>query len=148
MALAAARGAFLLTDLTYVRNILMVRGRLAAAWVVVPFIQTEMLRRLGCGFRPLHDNGIERIRQQLGVVNICTGNDDGQRAAIGFDQNAALHAVFRTIRGVRTDIVPPKRALPMALSAACHLQSTPRSSSQRSIKVTHNRSSTPSRSQR
>ncbi len=37
---------------------------------------------------------------------------------IGLDQKAAFYPVFRTVRGVWPDTVPPKRALPIAASAA------------------------------
>jgi len=100
-----------------------------AAGVVITLVETEILRRLRRRFRSIHDNGIERFREQLGVMHIRARDDDGQRTAVGLDEEAALHPVFRTICGVRTDIIPPKRALLIAPSADCHFQFTPRSSS-------------------
>ena len=48
-----------------------------------------------------------------------------------------------TVRRVGPNQVPPKRALPMAPSAACHSQSTPSNSSHPSTRAPHIRCKTP-----
>lgn len=107
----------------------MITHRLPAGRVVICLVQTQILWALVGGLRSLKHDGIESCLQQLGVVNIGWGDYDGQRTAISFDQKAAFYPVFRAISGVRPDLVPPKRALPITASAACHCQSTPPSSS-------------------
>ncbi len=120
---------FLFADSANVRSVFVLPGRLVARRIVVAFVQAKMLR-FGLGrTRPLYDHGFQRSVQQFGVVNVCAGHDDRQRAALPLYQQAAFYAVFRTIRRVRADIIPPKRALPIAASAACHSQSTSPNSS-------------------
>ena len=77
----------------------------------------------------------KRRRQQLGVMHIGAGDHHRQRPARRLDQQAALHPALAAIGGIAAEEVPPSRALPIAPSAACHSQSTPPNSSQRSTSV-------------
>jgi hypothetical protein len=54
----------------------------------------------------------------------------GQRTTGGLDQQAALYPGFASVGGIGSDVISPKRALPIAASAACHSQWTPPSSAQ------------------
>ena len=58
-------------------------------------------------------------------------------------QETALGTSLATVRRVGPNQVPPKRALPMAPSAACHSQSTPSNSSHPSTRAPHIRCKTP-----
>ena len=66
-----------------------------------------------------------------------------QWTSISLNDQAAFGAVLPAIRRVRSDKVPPKRALPIAPSALCQAQSTPPRSSQFSINTAQIRSKTP-----
>ncbi len=68
----------------------------------------------------------------------------GERSPVGLHQDAALHALLCPIGGVGVRKVPPKRALPIAPSAACHSHSTPPNSSHSSTRAAQIRSKTPS----
>jgi hypothetical protein len=83
------------------------------------------------------------LLEQLGVVDVDGHHDHAQRTAVGLDDHTAFGALFRAIRGVGTDMVPPKRALPIAPSALCQRQSTPPNSSQFSTSVAQIRFKTP-----
>lgn len=138
----------LFADATNVRCVPVIGGRLTAAGVVVSLIETQVLGRLRRRLGTIGYDRIECSAQQLRVIYVGTSHDDGQWAAIGFHQYAALHPVFRTVCRVRTDMVPPKRALLIAPSADCHSQFTPPSSSHSSVSAAHMRSNMPSCSQR
>jgi hypothetical protein len=69
--------------------------------------------------------------------------DDRKWAAVGLDQESPLHPVLARVGGVSAYGVPLKRVLPIALSAACHSQSTPPNSSHSSTMAAQTRSKTP-----
>ena len=66
-----------------------------------------------------------------------------QGAALSIHKETALGTSLATVRRVGPNQVPPKRALPMAPSAACHSQSTPSNSSHPSTRAPHIRCKTP-----
>src|SRR5215213_2508286 len=88
--------------------------------------------------------GIERGLQQLEVGHVRSGYHHRKRTAIGLDQQGAFEPVFGSVGGIGAYEIPPKRALPMAPSAACHSKSTPPSSSHSSMSFSQMRSNTPS----
>lgn len=143
MTLSTAGIEFLLTDARDVRCVLVIGRRLTPGGIVVSLVEAQVLRRVGCRLGTLDHDRVERLRQQLRVVDVRRGDDYRERAAVRLDQEAALRAVLGPIRGVRADMIPPKRALPMAPSAACQSQFTPASSSHSFTSVAQMRSSTP-----
>jgi hypothetical protein len=134
---------FLFADTPNVRNIVILIRRGASCRIVIALIQAQVLRRIVRRLRPIHNDRLNGLSQQLAVVDVGTGHNHAQRPPVGLDDQTALGAVFRTIRGVGTDMVPPKRALPIAPSALCHRQSTPSNSSQSLTSVAQIRSRTP-----
>ncbi len=116
---------------------------LMTRWVVIPFVQAQVLRLLLGGRWPRHHYGIKCCIKQLGVVTIRSCYDHRERSTPLFHQQAPLYSILPSVCGVATHRVPPKRALPIAASAACHSQLTPPSSSHSSTKVAQRRSNTP-----
>lgn len=143
MSFAATLIQFLFADPPNVRDIVSFHRRGVSRGIVIAFVQTQMLRRVVRWLRPIHNNRLNGLSQQFAVVDVGARHDHAQRSATGLDDHTAFGAVFRTIRGVGTDMVPPKRALPIAPSALCHRQSTPSNSSQSLTSVAQIRSRTP-----
>jgi hypothetical protein len=52
--------------------------------VVVAFVETQMLRLAFRGPWSRHDDRLERGLQQLGIVHVGSGHDNGQRPAVSF----------------------------------------------------------------
>src|SRR3954447_3173186 len=88
-----------------------------------------MLERFLGGLGPLDDERVKGGGKELVVAHVGSSHNQRKWPAIGLDQEASLHAVLAPVGGIRTDEVPPKRALPIAPSAACHSQFTPPNSS-------------------
>ena len=59
-------------------------------------------------------NGVQGRLQQLGIMDVSSSNHDAQGATVSIHKEAPLAASLATIRRVRSNQVPPKRALPMA----------------------------------
>ena len=87
-----------------------------------------MPRRILCYLRPVNYDRIYCPLKHFGVVYIGSCYDRGYRAAVCLNEYAAFYAFFGPVRGVWADAVPPKRALLIAVSAACHWKSMPPSS--------------------
>ena len=79
----------------------------------------------------------------LASCTFCSRNHNAQGAALSIHKETALGTSLATVRRVGPNQVPPKRALPMAPSAACHSQSTPSNSSHPSTRAPHIRCKTP-----
>src|SRR4051794_32338369 len=107
-----------------------------------------MLERFLGGLGPLDDERVKGGGKELVVAHVRSSHNQRKWPAIGLDQEASLHAVLAPVGGIRTDEVPPKRALPIAPSAACHSQFTPPNSSHSSTSAAQIRSSTPSSTHR
>ena len=107
--------------------------------IVIGFVQAQMLRFPISRLRRFHNNG-SRLKE-LCIVNVGPSRHDAQRAALPFDQQACFDPRLCSVR--RADLFPPKRALPIAQSAACHSQSTPPNSWQRSMSTAHILMNTP-----
>ena len=110
-------------------EVAMVRRLLAADREVIAFVGTQMLRRLGCGHGTFHDGGLQRLGQQLHIVAVGWGNDDGDRQPVAFGQDTALRAELATIRGIGPRRRPPNGALVIAPSMLCQVHSNPARSS-------------------
>ena len=111
--------------------------------IVIPFVQTQVLGFLLGGLWSFDHNGVQGRLQQLGIVHVCSRNHNAQGAALSIHKETALGTSLATVRRVGPNQVPPKRALPMAPSAACHSQSTPSNSSHPSTWAPHIRCKTP-----
>ena len=111
-------------------------------------VQAQVLWVILGELRTFDHNRLQGLIQQRGVVGVGSGNHNAQWAALSFHKQAPLAASLAAIRWVGSNQVPPKRALPMAPSAACHSQSTPPNSSHCSTKALHIRRKTPSSTHR
>ena len=116
--------------------------------IVIPLVQAQVLWVILGELRTFDHNRLQGLIQQRGVVGVGSGNHNAQWAALSFHKQAPLAASLAAIRWVGSNQIPPKRALPMAPSAACHSQSTPPNSSHCSTKAPHIRRKTPSSTHR
>ena len=116
--------------------------------IVIPLVQAQVLWVILGELRSFDHNRLQGLIQQRGVVGVGSGNHNAQWAALSFHKQAPLAASLAAIRWVGSNQIPPKRALPMAPSAACHSQSTPPNSSHCSTKALHIRRKTPSSTHR
>jgi hypothetical protein len=101
--LLPARIEFFLADPANMRRGAVIQSCLMAGRIIVALIQAEMLRPLSSWLRPLDNNRIERLRQQLGVVNVGSSNGNPEGASIGFHHEAALYPLLPPIRGIGAD---------------------------------------------
>ena len=99
---------------------------------------------LGCG---RSTTIAARVRcQQLGIVDVGSGNHDAQGAARASHKQTPLDASLAPIGRVGPD--PPKRALLVVPSTACQCQSTPPNASHSCIRTPQIRRKTPNATQR
>lgn len=138
----------LFADATDMRDVVVFVHRVLAGWVVIAFVQTEMLGRLLAGKRTLDDDGLNRGVKQLGIMPVGAVHGRTQRSAVALHHQAAFHTGFATVRGVGAAAIPPNRDLPVAPSAACHSQLTPPNSSHSRTRSAQMAVNTPAFSQR
>src|SRR3954470_2466152 len=134
---------FLLADPTNVGNVVLLVHHLPDRFTVVALVQTQVLGRFFASIGPLHYHRFKRSFQQLVIPHVRPGEHHCKRPSVGLDQDAPFYPVLAPIGGIRADKIPPKRALPIAPSAACHSHSTPPSSSHSSIRAAQIRSKIP-----
>ena len=144
IALLSGRVLLLLADLADMRRVAVTFDHFPSRKFVVALVQAQVLGDLLGGFGALDHNGIESGLQELEIRHVCSGHDHRKRTAVGLDKYRAFDPVLGPIGGVRAYEVPPKRAFPIAPSAACHSKSTPPSSSHSSMSLSQMRSNTPS----
>src|SRR5215208_253439 len=144
IALLSGRVLLLLADLADMRRVAVTFDHFPSRQFVVALVQTQVLGDLLGGLRALDHNGLESGLQELEIRHVRSGHNHRKRAAVGLDKYRAFDSVLGPISGVRAYEVPPKRALPIAPSAACHSKSTPPSSSHSSMSLSQMRSNTPS----
>src|SRR5262245_32880032 len=79
--------------------------------IVVAFIQTQALRRLGCRVGPLNGDTLERSAHHLEIIPIraVDGEPEGDALAIG--EHAAFGPRFPAIGGVLAHLFPPQGGL-------------------------------------
>src|SRR5689334_20554454 len=131
------------------RDVAMVETHAPSGRGVVALIQAQVLLRPAMLDRwPLQDNGLDGGGQQVGVRDVGSGDDHGQWTTIGLDQQRALYAWLGAVGRVGPDAIPPIRALPIEVSAACQRQSQPSSSSHTSCTTAQTRSKMPRPTQR
>src|SRR5215212_548170 len=134
----------LLADTPDVRDVAATLEHFPSRLLVVTLVQAQVLmRRLLGGFGALGDDGIERRLQEFEVWHVGSGYHHRKRATVCLNQKGAFDAYFGSIGRIGAYELPPKRALPIAPSAACHSKSTPPNSSHFSIRAPHISSSTP-----
>src|SRR5215210_8155924 len=135
----------LLTDAPYVGRVAASLHRLLEGHpLVVALVQAQMLRSSLRWFGAIDYDSVEGGFEQLEVRDVSPGHNHRERAAIGLHKKGALDAHFGSVGGIGAYEVPPKRALPIAPSAACHSKSTPPRSSHSSMSLSQMRSNTPS----
>src|SRR5215207_2039507 len=144
ITLLSLRVLLLFCDTSAMRLVVVALHHLPSGLFIVALIQAQTLRSLLGGFGTLHHHGLERGFEQLEVRYVRSGYHRRQRSSVGLHEKGALHPIFPPISGIGAYLVPPKRALPIAPSAACHSKSTPPSCSQCSMRLSQMRSSTPS----
>src|SRR5215213_8823890 len=133
----------LLADTPDVRDVAVTLEHFPSRLLVVTLVQSQVLWRSLGGFGAFCDDGIERRLQEFEVRHVGSCYHHRKRATAGLNQNGAFDAYFGSIGGIGAYEVPPKRALLIAPSAACHSKSTPPNSSHSSIRASHISSSTP-----
>ena len=116
--------------------------------IVISFIQAQLLGVLLARLWSFDHNRRQGRCQQLGIVDVGSGNHDTQGAARASHKQTPLDASLAPIRRVGPDQVPPKRALPVVPSTACQCQSTPPNASHSCIRTPQVRRKTPDASQR
>lgn len=126
----------------------MIDHSLPSGRIITALIQTQMLRFPPCRLRTLNHHRVQRGVQQFCIVPVGATHNNSERATRRFDQEAALHSFLATVGWIGTNLIPPKRAFPIAVSAACHSQSTPASFSHSLTRTAQMRSKTPSLTQR
>lgn len=96
--------------------------------VVEALVQAEVRRPTRPARRPKYD-GVERRAGHPLVVDVRSGNLDGDRNAASVGQNVAFGAEFCAIGRIGARVVPPFGAFTLALSSEHHFRSTPTRSS-------------------
>jgi hypothetical protein len=95
---------------------------------VVALVQTQMARSTWATRRAQLD-GVEYDADQPHVVDVGSGQSDGNRDAAAVAKDMAFGAELAAIGGIGTGEVPPFGAFTEALSREHQVQSMPRSSS-------------------
>lgn len=96
--------------------------------VVEAFVQAEVRRATRPAWCSKHD-GVERRAGHPLVVDIRSGDLDGDRDAASVGQDVAFGAEFCAIGRIGARVVPPFGAFTLALSSEHHFRSTPTRSS-------------------
>src|SRR6266536_983644 len=141
-------GWALVTDERDVRIVVVVDAGAPTMLVVVALVEAQVLPPTFLDRRPLQDDSLDGLLQELGVRDVGAGHDHRERATVGLDQDGALHAGLGAVGRVRANKVPPILALPIDVSAACHSQSHPPRSSHASWTTAQMRSKIPRPTQR
>lgn len=96
--------------------------------VVEALVQAEVGRPTRPAGRAKHD-GVERRAGHPLVVDVRSGDLDGDRDAVRVGQDVAFCAEFCAIGRIGARVVPPFGAFTLALSSEHHFKSTPTRSS-------------------
>ena len=94
---------FLFANAANVSHIAALGQNCLARFIVIAFVQAQVLRFLVCRHRALHDNGVERRCQKQMVVYVGTRDADRKWAASLLNKQALFDAQFGTVSGVRAD---------------------------------------------
>ncbi len=99
------------TNAAHMPSIVMLLYRRCAGWVVIAFIQTQVLRlRLG-HFGSIYNDGFNRFVQQFRIMDIGPCDDNRQRTTQPIGQNALFRAVFASIRWIGANFIPSQTSL-------------------------------------
>ncbi len=98
---------FFLTNPSNVRNIICLSRHPASGGIVIALVQAQVLRCILCRLGPIYNDRLNGLPEPFGIVDIGGRHDHPQRTAVGLDDHTTFGAIFRTIRGVGTDIIPP-----------------------------------------
>jgi hypothetical protein len=76
-------------------------------WEVVALVSVQLVRALTWPTTPALDrrDGLDQVFQDPRVVDVGSGEPDGERDALAVDHNMALRARFATIRRIRADLL-------------------------------------------
>ena len=94
---------FLLPYASYARPVSPVSRRPTASGVVISLIRAQVLWGFPRTARAGHDDVLRCLPQQLGVVNVGSGNHHAQGASAPLNQNTPLAACLGPVRGVGAD---------------------------------------------
>jgi len=111
VSLGAVTGLVLLADPSDVGSRLGIDRRLPTRRVVLPLVQTQVWRVLGCGLGPRHHDGLDRRPQHLAVGDVGARDGQPQQPTLGFHQHRLLGALVAAIRRVFAHIFPPEAGL-------------------------------------
>ncbi len=115
--------------------------------VVVPFVQTQVLRNLERRSGAPDSEAVQRGRRRFHVMGIGGGHDHSQRRAALIGQHVVLGPQFASVCRIGTCCRPPKGALTMTLSSDCHPHRIPCRSLYLVRSLAQNRSKTPALTQ-
>ena len=73
---------------------------------VIPFVETEILRSIWCGYRPFDHDALQRGPHQLHVIAIGAGHGQSERDALAISQQTAFGAGFAAIGWIGADFFP------------------------------------------
>ena len=106
---------FLLADAANVSLVVALGQNRLARFIIIAFVQTQVLRGLLGRRGAFYDDGIQCGRQQQMIIYICSCDADRKRAASLLNKQALLDAHLGTVGGVRADAF----ALRVAVLLAC-----------------------------
>ena len=90
---------FLFPNAPDMAGVLVFLYRFFSRWIVIAFVQAQMLWFRFGGLGSVYDNRFQALIQQFRVWHIGTRHDHRQWTSIALCQNALFRAVFRSIRG-------------------------------------------------
>ena len=93
--------------------------------IIVAFVETRVMQTIHPFFRPFNDNAIQGFQSDGLVVRVGCSHDDRQRAPRRSVNTLRLVPRFLLSTGLGPVASPPKGALVIAPSRACHFQSIP-----------------------
>ena len=131
------------SPVTDVRYVAASDGRSFYLWIVVTFVEAEVLWPPRRRLRPTSNYTAQGSGCSLHIMQVCFRDDDGKRSTSLVCEEMSLCAKFGPIRRIRTRGFPPKGAFTVRLSSDCHSQLMPLSSSYRSRSFTHSFWKTP-----
>jgi len=112
-------------------------------WVVVTFVEAEVLWSPRRRLRPTGDYAAQGSGCSLHIVQVGFRDHNGKRGASLVCEEVSLRAKLGSIRRIRTRGFPPKGAFTVRLSSDCHFHPMPLSSSYRSRSFIHSFWNTP-----
>src|SRR5215204_1196434 len=144
ITLLSCRVLLLLADLADMSRVVVTFDYFPSRLFVVALVQAQVLRSFFGGRGALDHHCIESSLQELEVGHIRPCYHHRKRTTISLDKYRAFDPILGPIGRIGSYEIPPKRAFPIAPSAACHSKCTPPISSHPSMSFSQTRSNTPS----